>query len=172
MKSRFHDVEASGPKPLTHRISVHRLMRCLGICRATERQVRRSRPVANREWNAGHAADGTRTLLADLPKLGHLNRRQIAALVGVAPLAHDSGTLKGRRLVWGGRAPVRAVLYIGALVATQRNPLMRAFYLRLLAAGKPKELALTACMRKLLTILNAMIRTYTPWRLQLQSETP
>ena len=105
----------------------------------------------------------SRTLLADLPELGQLNRRQIAALVGVAPLARDSGTLKGKRLVWGGRAPVRAALYMGALVASRCNPIICTFYRRLLAAGKPKKLALTACMRKLLTILNAMMRTDTPW---------
>lgn len=106
----------------------------------------------------------SRTLLADVPELGRLNRKQIAALVGVAPLARDSGTLRGKRLVWGGRAPVRAVLYMGALVATRRNVVIRAFYRRLIAAGKPKKVALTACMRKLLTILNAMMRTNTPWR--------
>lgn len=114
----------------------------------------------------------SRTLLADLPELGRLNRKQIAALVGVAPLARDSGTRKGKRLVWGGRAPVRAVLYMAALVASRRNPVIRAFYRRLLAAGKPKKLALTACMRKLLTILNAMIRSNTPWRLLLRADTP
>ena len=114
----------------------------------------------------------SRTLLADLPELGQLNRKQIAALVGVAPLARDSGTRKGKRLVWGGRAPVRAVLYMGALVASRRNPVIRVFYLRLIAAGKPKKLALTACMRKLLTILNAMMRTNTPWRLNAQPDTP
>lgn len=106
----------------------------------------------------------SRTLLADVPELGHLNRKQIAALVGVAPLARDSGTLRGKRLVWGGRAPVRAVLYMGALVATRRNPVIRAFYRRLLAAGKPKKVALIACMRKLITILNAMMRTSTTWQ--------
>ena len=106
----------------------------------------------------------SRTLLGELPELGILTRKQIAALVGVAPLARDSGTLKGKRLVWGGRAPVRAALYMGALVASRRNPVIRAFYQRLLAAGKPKKLALTACMRKLLTILNAMMRTQTMWR--------
>jgi len=112
----------------------------------------------------------SRTLLADLPELGRLNRKQIAALVGVAPLARDSGTLRGKRMVWGGRAPVRAVLYMGALVATRRNPVISAFYRRLLAAGKPKKLALTACMRKLLTILNAMMRTNTTWRQIAQPE--
>lgn len=106
----------------------------------------------------------SRTLLADVPELGHLNRKQIAALVGVAPLARDSGTLRGKRIVWGGRAPVRAVLYMGALVATRRNLVIRAFYRRLLAAGKPKKVALIACMRKLLTILNAMMRTSTTWQ--------
>jgi len=105
----------------------------------------------------------SRTLLADVPELGHLNRKEIAALVGVAPRARDSGTLRGKRIVWGGRAPVRAVLYMGALVATRRNPVIRAFYGRLVAAGKPKKLALTACMRKLLTILNAMVRNNTTW---------
>jgi transposase len=106
----------------------------------------------------------SRTLIGDLPELGTLPRKQIAALVGVAPLARDSGTLRGKRLVWGGRAPVRAALYMAALVATRRNPVIREFYHRLLAAGKPKNVALTACMRKLLTILNAMLRANTIWR--------
>jgi transposase len=106
----------------------------------------------------------SRTLLANLPELGQLNRKQIAALVGVAPFARDSGTHRGKRVVWGGRAPVRAVLYMGALVATRRNAVIRIFYLRLVAAGKPKTVALIACMRKLLTILNAMMRTHTTWQ--------
>jgi len=106
----------------------------------------------------------SRTLIGSLPELGSLNRKQIAALVGVAPLARDSGTLKGKRLVWGGRAPVRAALYMAALVASRRNPALRAFYARLVAAGKPKKLALTACMRKLLTILNAMVKTNSVWQ--------
>ena len=103
------------------------------------------------------------TLLADLPELGRLSRRQIAKLVGIAPLSRDSGTMRGRRFVQGGRASVRAVLYMGALVATKRNVIIRAFYQRLLATGKPKKLALVACMRKLLTILNTIIRTRQPW---------
>lgn len=103
------------------------------------------------------------TLLADLPELGQLSRREIAKLVGVAPLSRDSGTLRGRRFVYGGRATVRAVLYMAALVATRRNPVIRAFYARLLAGGKPKKLALVACMRKLLTILNTMVRTRQAW---------
>lgn len=105
-----------------------------------------------------------RTLLADLPELGRRSRREIAKLVGVAPLSRDSGTLRGRRFVQGGRASVRAVLYMAALVATKRNAVIRAFYQRLLAVGKPKKLALVACMRKLLTILNTMARTHEPWR--------
>jgi transposase len=105
----------------------------------------------------------SRTLLADLPELGRLSRRQIAKLVGVAPLSRDSGTMRGRRFVQGGRATVRAVLYMAALVATKRNAVIRTFYLRLVAAGKPKKLALVACMRKLLTILNVMVRTTPPW---------
>lgn len=103
------------------------------------------------------------TLLADLPELGQLNRRQIAALVGVAPLNRDSGVARGKRAIWGGRAPIRAVLYMATLAATRRNPVIRAFYARLLQAGKPKKVALTACMRKLLTILNAMAKHRTPW---------
>ncbi len=105
----------------------------------------------------------SRTLLGELPELGQLNRKRIAALVGVAPLARDSGTRRGTRSVWGGRAPVRAALYMSALVAAHHNPVIRAFYRRLVAAGKPKKVALTACMRKLLTILNAMLRINTAW---------
>ena len=105
----------------------------------------------------------TFTLVADLPELGSLDRRQIAALVGIAPFNRDSGTLRGKRTVWGGRAPVRAALYMATLVAARFNPVIRPLYQRLLAAGKPKKVALTACMRKLLTILNAMIKHRTPW---------
>ena len=103
------------------------------------------------------------TLLASLPELGTLNRKAIAALVGVAPLNRDSGTLRGRRRVWGGRAAVRAVLYMGTLVAVRHNPVLRAFYQRLRAVGKLPKVALTACMRKLLTILNAMLKHQQPW---------
>ena len=112
----------------------------------------------------------SRTLLADLPELGRLSRREIAKLVGVAPLSRDSGTMRGRRFVQGGRATVRAVLYMAALVATKRNAVIRAFYQRLVAAGKPKKLALVACMRKLLTILNTMVRTGTRWNAEAGAE--
>jgi transposase len=105
-----------------------------------------------------------RTLIADLPELGQLDRKKIAALVGVAPFNRDSGTLRGKRTVWGGRAAIRATLYMAALVASRRNPVITAFYKRLLAAGKAKKLALTACMRKLLTILNAIVRDQKPWQ--------
>ena len=105
----------------------------------------------------------SRTLIAELPELGHLNRKQIAALVGVAPLARDSGKHKARRMVFGGRASVRQALYMAALVASRRNPTIRTFYQRLIASGKPPKVALTACMRKLLTILNAMARTGARW---------
>ena len=103
------------------------------------------------------------TLLADLPELGTLSRKQIAALVGVAPFSRDSGPHRGKRTVWGGRAQVRAALYMGTLVASRWNPVIREFYHRLLAAGKPKKLALTACMRKLLIILNCMLKNGQKW---------
>ena len=106
------------------------------------------------------------TMLALLPELGHLSRRQIAALVGVAPFNRDSGTLRGHRAVWGGRAAVRSTLYMAALVATRFNPALKAMYQRLLAAGKRRKVALVACMRKLLTILNAILRDRSAWRAQ------
>lgn len=102
-------------------------------------------------------------LIAELPELGTLNRRQIAALVGVAPFNRDSGALKGKRTIWGGRAGVRAVLYMSTLTAVRFNPVIKTFYQRLVEAGKPHKVALTACMRKLLTILNTMVKNNTPW---------
>jgi len=105
-----------------------------------------------------------RTLIADLPELGQLNRKQIAALVGVAPINRDSGTLRGKRTTWAGRAKIRSTLYMAALVAAHHNPVLKAFYQHLLAAGKAKKLALTAVMRKLLVILNAMLRDQRPWQ--------
>ncbi len=103
------------------------------------------------------------TLVAELPELGTLDRKRLAALVGVAPLNRDSGRFRGRRGIWGGRARVRAALYMAALVGVRRNPVLAAFYLRLLAAGKAKKVALVACMHKLLSILNAILRTALPW---------
>lgn len=104
-----------------------------------------------------------RTLLAELPELGHLDRRAIAALVGVAPLNCDSGLHRGQRHIWGGRAPVRAVLYMAAVSATRHNPALAAFYRRLRDAGKPAKVALVAVMRKLLTIVNAMMKHDRRW---------
>ena len=103
------------------------------------------------------------TLLGKLPELGRLSLQEIAALVGVAPLNRDSGKRRGKRFVWGGRALVRAVLYMAALVGAKHNPILRAFYTRLRAAGNVFKVAITACMRKLLTILNAMVRSQRPW---------
>ena len=105
----------------------------------------------------------SRTLLAELPELGTLDRKQIASLVGLAPFNRDSGTLKGRRSIWGGRASVRCALYMAALVATRCNPVIGDFYKRLKAKGKPFKVALVACMHKLLTILNAMIKHKSRW---------
>lgn len=105
-----------------------------------------------------------RKLLAELPELGTLSPKRLSSLVGVAPFNRDSGRMRGKREAWGGRAPVRAALYMGALVATRFNPVLKEFYERLLAAGKPKKVALVACMRKLLSILNALMRDRTNWR--------
>ena len=133
------------------------------------RQTLRQSPVWREKEDLLRAVPGvgeqlSLTLLAYLPELGTLDRRKIAALVGVAPFNRDSGTLRGKRTVWGGRARIRAVLYMGALVASRHNPVIRDFYQRLLAAGKPKKLALIACMRKLLVILNSMLKHGSPWR--------
>jgi len=103
------------------------------------------------------------TLLIELPELGSLNRRQIAALVGVAPINHDSGMRRGRRSIWGGRPQVRTALYMAALVATRFNPVISEFYNRLCAMGKAKKVALVACMRKLLIIMNSMLKHHIPW---------
>jgi transposase len=105
-----------------------------------------------------------RTLLFDLPELGCLSDSQIGKLVGVVPLNRDSGQQKGKRRIWGGRAVVRTALYMATLSAIRCNPVIKAFYERLVKAGKPKKVALTACMHKLLTILNAILRNHTPWR--------
>ena len=109
------------------------------------------------------------TLLAELPELGTLDRKRIAALVGVAPINRDSGQMRGKRAVWGGRARVRVALYMGALVASRWNPVIRDFYQRLQAAGKPKKLALTACMRKLLIILNCLVKTREHWNPEVRT---
>ncbi|MEP3478183.1 MAG: transposase [Fuerstiella sp.] len=113
----------------------------------------------------------TATAVAQLPELGQLNRGQIAKLVGVAPLANDSGQKSGHRKTYAGRHPVRRVLYMAALVVTKHNHVVKAFYTSLLARGKIKKVALVACMRKLLTIMNCMIRNNEPWRMPSESAT-
>ena len=133
------------------------------------RQALRSSPVWREKDDILRSVPGvgeqlSLALLSQLPELGTLNRRQVAALVGVAPFNRDSGTLRGRRQIWGGRARLRTVLYMAAMVASRFNPVIRDFYQRLLAAGKPKKVALTACMRKLLVILNAMLKSRSHWR--------
>ncbi|MGK4357830.1 IS110 family transposase [Enterobacter cloacae] len=111
----------------------------------------------------GVGAATVAVLLAEVPELGTLTRREISALIGVAPVNRDSGTMRGRRTVFGGRASVRTALYMSALVGTRHNPVIKEFYTRLVAAGKPKKVALTACIRKLLTILNAMLKNNEAW---------
>src|SRR5512143_1888606 len=112
----------------------------------------------------------SRTLLANLPELGALNRRQVAALVGVAPFNRDSGTRRGKRCVWGGRAQVRTILYMATLAAVRHNPVIHTFYERLRQAGKAPKVALTACMRKVLTILNAMVKSNVPWQVDYRQQ--
>lgn len=135
---------------------------------ALDHQVRES--PAWREKDAllqsvpGVGAVTSHSLIACLPELGILDRKQIAALVGVAPRNRDSGRFRGKRFVWGGRANIRAVLYMAVISASRFNPVIKAFYQRLLAAGKAKKVALVACMHKLLTILNAMVKNHTHWR--------
>jgi transposase len=160
----------SAPRTLRAEIQAHItwLQRRLGRLDDDLNQAIRTSPVWRVQDDLLQSVPGvgpvlSATLLASLPELGRLDRKAIAALVGVAPLNRDSGTLRGRRMVWGGRAAVRAVLYMGTLVAVRHNPVLRAFYQRLRAVGKLPKVALTACMRKLLTILNAMLKHQRPW---------
>lgn len=141
--------------------------RLKGIDGDLDRTVRES-PVWREKESLLRSVPGigtivAKTLMAELPELGRLNRREIAALAGVAPMNRDSGMMTGRRTIYGGRRSVRGALYMAALVGSRRNPVIRAFYQRLRKAGKRGKVALTACMRKLLTILNAMIKTRTAW---------
>ncbi|MDZ7783571.1 MAG: transposase [Halioglobus sp.] len=105
------------------------------------------------------------TLLGELPELGELSQRQVAALCGLAPFNRDSGTMKGKRRIKGGRAPVRTVLYMAMLSCIQHNPVMKEFYQRLVAQGKHKKVAITACVRKMMVILNAMVRDQKAWQM-------
>ena len=160
----------TAPKTVGKRIEAHLRWLRKELTRANEdlaRTVRES-PVWREKDDLLQSVPGvgpalSATLLAELPELEYLDRRQLAALVGVAPLNRDSGTLRGIRTVWGGRSGVRATLYMATLSATRHNPAIREFYGRLCAKGKPKKVALTACMRKLLAILGAVLRNRTPW---------
>jgi transposase len=129
-----------------------------------ETEAKTNKSVAVIQSVPGVGKVTTSTLLCDLPELGRLNRREISKLVGVAPIVRQSGQQDRKRSVFGGRSHVRRVLYMAALVATQKNPVIQAFYKRLLARGKAKKVALVACMRKLLSILNTMVRNNEPWR--------
>jgi len=156
---------------LQRRIAVHIrwLERALRELETDLRDTIRSSPVWREAEDLLRSVPGIGpvtafTLIADLPELGRLTRRKIAALVGVAPFNRDSGTLRGRRMVTGGRAPVRRVLYMATITAIRRNPAIAAFYQRLRAAGRPAKVALTAAMRKLLTILNAILRDHRSWQ--------
>jgi transposase len=144
------------------------LNRCLAELDREVSQLVRSSPIWRERVDLLRSTPGvgpvlSATMLADLPELGTLSHKQIAALVGLAPLNQDSGKKRGKRVVWGGQASVRGALYMATLVATRHNPVIRTFYQRLLATHKPRKLALTACMHKLLTILNAMVRRQTRW---------
>ena len=169
-RNRLGQVFGKGKRPVKKSLKTHIafLEREIRMADSDLDEAVRGSPVWREQDDLMHSVPGvgsvlSRTLLADLPELGRLSRREIAKLVGVAPLSRDSGTFRGRRFVQGGRGPLRGVLYMGALVAARYNPVIRVFYLRLVAAGKPKKLALVACMRKLLTILNVMVRTRTRW---------
>jgi transposase len=166
-KNRFK--MARGPVQADIREHIAWLERKLDQLDDELRQRLRSSPVWREKEDLLRSVPGVGpvlsvTLLAELPELGQLDRKQIAALVGVAPLNRDSGQHQGKRMVWGGRAAVRSALYMGTLVATRHNPVIKRFYERLLAAGKARKVALVACMHKLLIILNAMIKHRTTWR--------
>lgn len=160
----------TAPKSLKRRIKAHLRWLKKELERANEdleRAVRES-PVWREKDDLLRSVPGvgptlSATLLAELPELEHLDRRRLAALVGVAPLNRDSGTLRGIRTTWGGRSSVRKTLYMATLSATRSNPAIQEFYGRLVAAGKPKKVALTACMRKLLAIVGAVLRNRSPW---------
>lgn len=165
-KQRLGTARAAVAKPL--KAHIRYLERQLSdIDRDLEQTISKS-PLWRAKENLLRSAKGvgpvlSRTLLAHVPELGHLNRKQIAKLVGVAPLACDSGKSRGTRRVWGGRGHVRSVLYMATLSAIRSNPTLAAYYARLLAKGKPPKVAIVACMRKLLVTLNAILRTGRPW---------
>lgn len=162
---------ATAPKQMRAAIQAHIdwLRQCLVSLEAELRQSIEQKPEWREEYRILLSAKGVGpvlalTLIAGMIELGKLNRREIAKLAGIAPFARDSGTFKGRRMIWGGRTSIRAVLYMATLSATRSNPAIRALYQRLLLAGKVKKIAIVACMRKLLTILNAMVRDGSVWK--------
>jgi transposase len=167
-RQRLHHVDR-GPVARNLRHHIRWLEKCVSdVDDELTRQIQRSTV-----WRAhedllrtvpGIGPIVARTLLAELPELGTLDRRTIAALVGVAPYNCDSGHSRGRRMIWGGRASVRRALYMAAIVAAHHNPVLAGFYQRLRAAGKPPKVALVAVMRRLVTILNAMLKQQAPWR--------
>jgi transposase len=149
--------------------SIRGLKRALAALEEQVRELIKNSPTQQKKLAIMQKVPGVgpqlaRTLLAEVPELGCLGRREIAALIGVAPHAHESGKFTGRRMIWGGRAAVRNTLYMAMLSASRYNPLLAPFYRRLLERGKSKKLAYIACARKLLVILNAMFRDHTPWR--------
>lgn len=165
---RNHLSCASGPfvKSIKKHINVlqeeyHRLERKVNEIIAAHDDYKKSAEILQSAKGVG--AKTSLVLLAHLPELGKLNRKQIAALVGIAPLNRDSGSLRGKRCIWGGRAIVRKALYMATLTAVRYNPVLKAFYETLCLKGKPKKVGLVACMRKLLVMLNAMIRDQLPW---------
>lgn len=165
-KNRWQLARKSARQSIEKVIQV--LKRELGETDKTLKERIRETPVWREKEDLLRSAKGVgpvlaATLLSNLPELGKLNRRQIAALVGVAPYNRDSGSHRGRRTIWGGRADVRQPLYMAAVTARRCNPAIKALYERLVASGKPKKVALTACMRKLLCTLNAMVRTNKTW---------
>jgi transposase len=166
-KNRLHTAQ----KPVTEVISAHidYLSKELDQLDTILKNRIEENPIQQEKYHLLQSVPGvgpnlSATILIELPELGSLNRRQIAALVGVAPLNHDSGNMRGKRRVWGGRPQVRSALYMSALVAARFNPVISQFYQRLCEAGKAKKVALVACMRKLLTILNAMLKHHITWR--------
>jgi transposase len=164
---------STAPKPIRRRIEVHLRWLKQELKRTNEEleQIVQESPIWRERAALLRSVPGVGptlsvTLLAELPELEHLNRKKLAALVGVAPVNRDSGTLRGVRTIWGGRSGVRTVLYMATLCAVRFNSNIKVFYERLRAKGKPKKVALTACMRKLLTILGVMLRNRTPWQPQ------
>jgi transposase len=171
-----HNRSLTAPRPVRKRIQTHVewLRRELDDVDCDMDEAIQNSPAWKAKENLLRSVPGvgpvlSRTLIVELPELGRLNRREIAALVGVAPLNRDSGTLRGQRSVWGGRAPVRAALYMAVVSATRFNPVIRTFYRRLRDKGKPAKVALVACMRKLLVILNSMLRSGTQWSAPIAS---